>query len=293
MGFFDFNFLKEFNISSFFKFEKKSQTLVKNTNQTNLFLMNDSQVAKDIITNLPQFRQNNVNNIISKAEENIKSKDKSIKSPEAEWLGPFIDYSKDVSDKKLQNIWSEILEGKVNNKNTSIRTLSVLRKINSSEANLFNRFLNYNIDSFVYYKENKMPKGFPTFSEISLLLEIGLVKQMSNVVRIIKPVMNPVVNIVLNPVMNNIGVLGTYYGYLLYVSFKSEQKEIKIPSVFLSKAGIELSQFVNHERDNRYLSCLSQFLKSNNLQLKAVSIPKQSEEGKTYELNFNQGQDIN
>ena len=126
-----------------------------------------------------------------------------------------------------------------------------------------------------------MPKGFPTFDEISLLLEIGLVKQMSNVVMIIRPV------------MNNIGILGMYYGYLLYVSFKPGQKEIKIPSVCLSKAGIELSQFVNHERDNRYLSCLSQFLKSKNLQLKAISIPKQQEKGKIYKFNFNQGQDIN
>ena len=31
MGFFDFNFLKKLSINSFFKYEKKSQSLVKNT----------------------------------------------------------------------------------------------------------------------------------------------------------------------------------------------------------------------------------------------------------------------
>ena len=281
MGLFDFNILKKLSFGSLFKYEKKSLSLVKNTHQTNLLLINNSQVAKNIIRSLPQSRQNNLINIISKAEENIKCKDKSIKSPEPEWLGPFIDYSKDVSDKKLQNIWSEILEGKINNKNTSIRTLSVLRNISSSEAILFNRFLKYKIGKFIYYEENKMPASFPTFDEISLLLEIGLVKQMINVVTIIKPQIPDI----------RVGILGVYYDYLLFVHFKPKQTEVKIPSVFLSNAGIELSHFVNHQRDSVYLSCLSTFLKSRNLQLKAV--PTRLEKGKEYEINFNQGHDIN
>ncbi len=273
MGNFDFNFLKKLRFNSIFKYEKSQITT-----QNNLFLLNNSNEAKDIIKKLSQARKNNLINIFSGAEKNIEDeyKSKNIKPPKSDWLGQFIDHSKDISNNKLQTIWSEILEGQMSNKNTSVRTLSVLRNISSSEANLFNRFLNYKIERFVYYEENKMPSGFLSFDEISLLLEIGLVRQM-NVSRIIRPS------------FKNIGVLGIYYDYFLYIPFKSKKTEIRIPCVWLSSAGIELSEFVKPERDHEYLSCLSQCLKANNLQLKAIILP---ENGKSHNINFNEGQNI-
>ena len=283
MGFVDFSIFKRFNWSSLFKYEKhenKSKIVAQNIHQP-IILLNDSPLAREILTNLPKSRQDNVKKIISDAQQNTE-KNTEIKPPEPEWLGPFLDNCKDVCSEDLQKIWSRILQGKINKKNnTSIRTMSILNKINSSEALLFDRFLKYNIEGFVYYEENKMPTGFLTFDEISLLLEIGLVKQMSNIVTIIKPkILRPNIRV---------SILGVYYDYLLFVYFQPEQTEVRIPSVRLSKAGIELSQFVNHQKDNAYLSCLSKFLKSKNLQLKAVTQQK----GHSSFPWFTAGEDIN
>ena len=149
-----------------------NQPVIKQTFVNQNIVLGDT-LAKELITNLPKSRQNNVTNIITQAEENIQSENENIKCPEPEWFGPFLDNCKDVRSEDLQKIWSKVFTWKklMEKNDTSIRTMSVLSKINSSEANLFNRFLKYKIGRFIYYKENKMPIGFPTFDEISLLLE--------------------------------------------------------------------------------------------------------------------------
>ena len=228
---FDFNLIKKFTlkVKSLFKYEKhedKSKSLLRSTVQTNVFIMENNPLVKEVLISLPKSRQDNVLNIIKKTHQIVDSEVKAnskIKPPETEWLGPFLDHCKDVRSEDLQDIWSKILSGKMNRKNnTSIRTMSVLSKINSSEAKLFNQFLKYRIEHYVYYESNKMPADFLTFSEISLLLEADLVKQMVNVGSVIKPFRSEF----------RIGFLGSYYGYLLFVDFKSEQKEVRIPSVF-------------------------------------------------------------
>ena len=264
MGLVGFSIFKKFKLSSLFKYEKhenKSEIVTK-INQPIIFL-NDIPLAREVLSKLPKSRQDNVKKILSDAQQNTET-EKNAEIPEHEWLGPFLDNCKDVCSEDLQKIWSKILQGKINKKNnTSIRTMSILKKINSSEALLFNRFLKYKIQNFIYYEGNKMPIGFPTFNEISDLLEIGLINQMNNVAVIVKPeTLSSGIRI---------GILGIYYDYSLFVNFQSKQTEIQIPAITLSKAGIELSQFVNHQKDSAYLSCLSKFLKSQNLQLKAMT----------------------
>lgn len=80
----------------------------------------------------------NVMEKLRKAEKNIQTK--KMKCPEPEWIGPFLENCKDVWSKDLQSIWSKILAGKMNNQITSIRTMSVLKNITSSEADSFNSF---------------------------------------------------------------------------------------------------------------------------------------------------------
>ena len=253
-GLADFSIFKKIKINSIFNFSKNKS--VHNTN----IIVTDNKLLQETLSTLPISRKENVTTIIQ-STENKKMNTKPI---ETEWLGPFIEGCKDVRDKNLQKIWSDILSGKMNKtQTTSIRTMSLLSKINSSEAKLFDRFLRYKIGNFVYYQENKMPKDFLNFGEISTLLEIGLVKQMMNVAKIIYQV---------NVGGENIGFIGQYYGYLLFTYLSPNVKEIKIPAVIFSKAGLELSQFVDHQIDKGYLSLLSAFLRSYNLQLKRVLI---------------------
>lgn len=288
MGLFDFNLAKKIALklgSIFnFKFEKhenKSTSLFKSTNSTNLFFLGDSPLARDIITRLPESRRENVNCIISQAEKNIQAEHKNVKCPEPEWLGPFLDSCKDIHEKDLQDIWSKILQGKINGRqNSSIRTMSVLKNMSFLEANLFKQFLRYKVGDFVYYEEGKMPEEFPIYSKISLLLEVGVI-QISGVLTKIDRSQNVLPKEAFNNpsfFAPNRGYLGNYCGYLLFFDFPPDKKIVTIPSIVLSKAGMEISQFVKHQINDEYLSCLSQFLKSKNLQLKKIKIPKTSKD---------------
>jgi len=177
--------------------------------------------------------------------------------------------------------------------------MSILKTINSSEAKLFERFSKYIISGFVYYQPSKMPDNFLTFSEMSLLTEIGLIHQVNH-----HPALRTNPGIIIdNP---DIGFLGYYCGYLLYVFWTPKKTSLSIPCVPLSKVAIELSRFVNQqkEKDDAYLSCLSRFIKSQNLQLKAKTAPPDinpdiigypvNETGKKIDLDyFNNGENIN
>ena len=284
MGFFDFNLIKSFTLklkSIFnFKFERhesKSQIVAKTVNQYN-FPIIDSPLARELIENLPKSRKDNVAKIISNAQKSTETKtNNTIKPPETEWLGPFLDSCKDIHAKDLQDIWSKILEGKINGtQNSSVRTMSVLKNMSSVEANLFKQFLKYKIGDFVYYEEGKMPEEFPIYSKISLLSEIGLI-QIRGVSTIIERSQNVLPKEMFNYpqlFVPNRGYLGIYCGYLLFFDFPPDKKIVTIPSIVLSKAGIEISQFVKYQINDEYLSCLSRFLKSKNLQLKKIKVSK-------------------
>lgn len=297
MSFFDFNLAKikdlTLKVKSLLKvkIEKnvdKSTSLVKSTGQTNIILANNS-LAKELIKSLSKSRQDNVGKIIEQTQKNIEveASEKKITQPEAEWLGPFLDNCKDIHAKDLQDIWSKILQGKINGKNnTSIRTMSVLKNISSSEANLFNQLLTYKIGDFVYYEEGKIPREFPTYSEISLLLEIGLI-QIRDVLTIIKRSQDVLSEEAFNlsPFFApNKGYLGRYCGYILFFDFPPNKTTITIPSIVFSKAGREISQFVRHQIDDEYLSYISNFLKSKNLQLKKIKIPNREDLEKFFNI---------
>ena len=287
MGFCDCNFVKIKNyftlkIKSFFKYEKHEQNINQSViNQTviNQPILLDDKSVRELIKSLSKSRQNNATKIISKAQENIETEsNEKINPPESEWFGPFLDNCKDVCSEDLQNIWSKILQGKINGKNnTSIRTMSILSKMNSSEAHFFKRFLKYMIKSydsystlsnFMYYEERKMPGGFPLVGQISSFREIGLITQEIN-----KQIIEP--RATFKNLETRASILGSYYDYTLLVHFKPNQTHLVIPALFLSQAGVELSKFVSHKSNKAYLSCLSKYLKTQGFQLKALSSHKQ------------------
>ena len=240
MSIFDFDILKIIK-NIFFRPEKSQHP------QITIYNNHGSIITNNISKDISRKREDNLNNIISKTTQTDYKR-----YPGPEWFGPFIEYAKDISEEYLQKMWSDILVGKMNNKDTSIRTMSTLSQINSSEARLFYKLLKYNISGRIYYEEGQMPKDFPSFDEISILFEAGLLKQVNDVAMCIK-------NQVSTPTT---GIIGFYYGYKLSVDFPHQKTEIKIPAIFLSKAGQELSRFVQHSIDEEYLFCLSRFLKT-------------------------------
>lgn len=288
MVFFDFNLLKKFTLKlkSFFKYEKHekniNQSVINQSIVNQSILISCDSLGRELIERLPESRQANVKKIVSQAEESTQKENVKINPPEPEWFGPFLDSCKDVRSEDIQKLWSKILQGKINGKrNTSIRTMSLLSKMNSSEVHFFNQFLKYMIrdsmghtplNNFIYYEKYKNEIFF-SIDQISLFLEIGLITQTVNE-QIIRP------TIFINNHETRVGVLGLYYDYILFVYFNPIQTHLLIPAIFLSKTGLELSKFVNYKgvdmevRSKGYLSYFSKFLKTQGFQLKALSRKK-------------------
>ncbi len=246
------------NFKNFFKIEinqKKSTSTIQNTN---LIILNPSS-TKEIIESLPQTRKNNVTDVFLKATKNVNKE--NIKNMEPSWVGNFIDKCKDVSEEDLKQIWAKILDGKINGTtNTSKRTMSVLSNLTSEEANLFHRFLKYSIDGCIFYtdKINQTLPSFPFHHEISILVEASLVMPFN--VMEGKPVTPDITY--------NIARIGSYYGYMLYVTPKPKTEDVLPDFLFLTCSGRELAKFVHHEPDEIYLSSLSKYLKLKGYQLK-------------------------
>ena len=249
-----------------------SSTIITQNIKTNNILMNiDNILDKDLSGETPidSFKRNNRKAIIEKAcciENSSKILQKKLP---IKWLATFYDHCKNVSDENLQNIWASILQDEMKGENsTSIRAMHILSSISSQEAKLFERAMKYRINNWIYYKESKMPPSFPTFDDFSLLLEIGLVKQMQHVVQKYIP---PIENTRLNK--NTRYLLGTHYNMALVCEASTP---IDIPSVILSKAGAELSKFISYPPELEYLSYLSKFLKQKKGQLKQATVDSSS-----------------
>ena len=230
--------------------QAKARDILKPKNSNYSF-----QINTDLIQTKIQFQEskrlNNIANVISLTKENLPNK-VSNKPVDHDWTSKFFQNIQDVSSQEMQQIWAQILAGEIKFPGqTSIRTMSVLSKLSFSEAKLFQQTLKYNIDGKIFYQEGSMPKKFINFNKISILFESGLIKPINNIAMLIKP-----------NISKGKGVIGSYYGCDLFVDFPDQKTEIKIPVIMLSKAGIELSQFIKYQPDNEYLHCLSQFLKS-------------------------------
>ena len=103
---------------------------------------------------LAESRKRNIKEILKKADQEVDPK--AEEPPEASWIGQFIEKCKDVSDKDLQDMWAALLASEISGKSkTSYRTMSVLSELSPEEAALFNRFLGFNIEGYVYYENQK------------------------------------------------------------------------------------------------------------------------------------------
>ena len=95
--------------------------------------------------------QNNVERIVDNAYKMINDKEMVSNEPvDDDWINFFFDWSRKISNEKMQQLWGQILSRKVASPATySIRTLDVLRKIEEYEADIFVKNTAFVIEDFI------------------------------------------------------------------------------------------------------------------------------------------------
>ncbi|MES2791730.1 MAG: DUF2806 domain-containing protein [Planctomycetota bacterium] len=129
-------------------------------------------------------QQLNIESIVQAAAGQLP--DDASESPvNSDWTAQFFEHCKNISDKDMQALWSQILSGEVVAPGAfSLRTLSLVRLLSKEEANLFTRFcstvwfMGDKFDPLVYSPSEKGEEvnEIVTFEELLHLDSIGLIK---------------------------------------------------------------------------------------------------------------------
>jgi hypothetical protein len=109
-------------------------------------------VEENAITRLIQTEiehQLNINDIVSKTAEILKTKESVSPTPVSpDWYRRYINIAQDISDNETQILWAQILAGEIETPDSfSFRTLDFLRNITQTEASIIQSVLKYAFES--------------------------------------------------------------------------------------------------------------------------------------------------
>ena len=204
-------------------------------------------------------RLSNLQKIVSQTQEKLP--DQVGNEPvDPDWTARFFQSAQDVSAEEMQQIWSSILAGEVEFPGrTSLRTLEILKNMTKKDAELFSSIMRYTVGASIF-KNIKSINDHINFkySDILLLGELGLIQ------------MNADLSIKLK--RERYTELGSHGDHFLRLYTESRDKDIHVPVYKLTQPAKELSLFLDHSTDFKYLKLLSQFFKQRDCQLQAAKI---------------------
>lgn len=126
-------------------------------------------------------KQQNIETIISQTYNELENEEDVTNEPvDKDWLFSYFNIVGDISDEKMQKIWSSILVGEIKSPHTyTLRTLNTLKNITTFEANLYEKivpFVFYEHEKPFLYNDTKILEdyGIP-FSELLILEDCGLI----------------------------------------------------------------------------------------------------------------------
>lgn len=137
---------------------------------------NGINVSKDlglIKSDIEMLKKENIDSICEKVYQRIKN-EKDLQNVDKDFIIKYLNDGSTISDSDIQNIWAELLVSKVvNGTSVTKRLLDIVKNLSSNEAIIFEKVSKLAVhDGTVYdFFEDAV-----SFEEISLLIEIGLVK---------------------------------------------------------------------------------------------------------------------
>lgn len=214
-------------------------------------------------------QNNNINSIVSKALAFSSHGNSDISDQEVsnEWLNFFFENAKNISTEDLQLIWANILHGEISNPGSySLKTFDVLRCLDRDSALSFQNLAQYAcrseagvflmIDSDPIHDLRDLYNL--TYSTRLSLIESGLLHDSEGAITLIG-----------NREKEHI-VAYTYGNYEINIHSKgTDHSSFKSYSPILNftKAGCELSQFVEHSNDKAIFPAMFRYMRGDGINI--------------------------
>lgn len=131
------------------------------------------------------YKANNFLKIAKKADAYHAEKNQIIsyntKTYDFDWFIRYYEASGNVSDEKMQDIWSKVLAGEIDNPSSfSLRTIDILKNMRKTDAELFAKFcecsfMRYNGQMFLPNYDEYLEENEIEYSDVMQLNEMGLI----------------------------------------------------------------------------------------------------------------------
>lgn len=138
------------------------------------------------ITYTDYWKMKNYAEIAKRADELKSDQKKEIPTQSFDWHTRFYEACGNISDDEMQEIWSAVLSGEINNPGSySLRTLDCLRNISKEEAKLFKKVCECSVKVggtvFLPCFGGIMEKNGITYDDVIRMDDCGLVKSDSGI----------------------------------------------------------------------------------------------------------------
>lgn len=204
-------------------------------------------------------RQNNIDDIVEAAAEELKGKQVSEDPVDEDWATRFFGIVQDVSREEMKVLWSKILAKEIGRPSSfSMRTLDTLKNLSVTEAELFQKVAPYILhqnDFFLYYDTDVLAKYNIHYTDLAQLTECGLLQSGTFVSK----------NYYSKPDSDSISGIITGK-YVVLMNIPRGSNNVSIPVIILSKTGSELFCLLEPETNIEYIKDLSQHVKRENPQ---------------------------
>ena len=249
----------------------------------------------DLIKQMIQFqeskRQANITSVVREAGEQLGDKEVDDYDVDHDWTARFFSEVQDVSSEEMQHLWARVLAGEVQKPNSiSIRTLQVLRNMDTETAVLFRRLCSLSLIAVTEDSEI-FEARVPTFGKNSggnSLLEFGLrfgslnrLNEHGLIIAEYDSWLDYNMSISLWP-----GVDPGDGEWIIPFTFNAQhwileptkrrprRREFKVEGVAMTNTGMELSRIVETEPVPEYAQALRQYFERNHLRMVQVDSPE-------------------
>lgn len=215
-------------------------------------------------------KQQNIESVVSNAYTELKDVDSVSDTPvDEDWISEFFNCVANISAEKMQILWGKLLAGEVKNPGSfSLRTLEVLKRLSTKEANIFKETAPLVLrckgdtegtctDYFLMpdAKSSLLEKYNVSFVKIMLLSEAGLVSE------------NVQISIGLDIYTNRSEIIRGLNKSIKITNVGNGAIELTHPAYLLTEAGKELWPIVlpkdrAEEADAYLFECLEELKKS-------------------------------
>jgi len=216
------NAIRDINGDSNTNYQAQQMTVYNGNNKE---LINALTELKGTIENKEKINQEN---IVIDVVNQLKDAAPNCIAPNEEFVNRYLIEAKNISDREIQKIWSDLFICEAQNNNTiTLRTLDILKNLSKEEAQSFR-----GLSNFIYTEGNIGYLFKDAFTSLNLLnitklMDIGLIKSE--------------VTLTWNPIIDQNGmILKNDSIFLIMKSISSKPETLRIPVFVLTDAGVQL-----------------------------------------------------